>query len=126
MRGRGPSWGAGFALPGARTIVIRVDGGDPHGILRHELAHLALHEAIRVRVPLWFDEGTRPWLPASGTGSIFCRSISPWLGRRARLLRAGRSLRATETTAQTAYALARIRRGDAGRAGTPSIRWHRC
>jgi len=55
---RVPSWGAGLAFPGARAIVIRMDGGDdPFQTLRHELAHLALHEAIRVRLPLWFDEG---------------------------------------------------------------------
>ncbi len=52
-----PSWGAGFALPGSRTIVVRADAGDPWRILRHELAHLALHDAVRTRVPLWFDEG---------------------------------------------------------------------
>lgn len=57
MRGRAPSWGAGFAMPGARTIVIRADAGDPRRILDHELAHLVLHDAVPVRVPLWFDEG---------------------------------------------------------------------
>jgi len=56
-RGRVPRWGGGLAATGSRTIVIRVDAGDPFGTLRHELAHLALHQRIRVRVPLWFDEG---------------------------------------------------------------------
>lgn len=50
-----PRWGAGAAFPAARTILIRLDG-DPIRILRHELAHLALHQAVR-RVPLWLDEG---------------------------------------------------------------------
>ncbi len=50
-----PRWGVGAAFPGARTILIRLDG-DPRRILRHELAHLALHQAVR-RVPLWLDEG---------------------------------------------------------------------
>lgn len=50
-----PPWGAGAAFPGSRTILIRLDG-DPRRILRHELAHLALHQAVP-RVPLWFDEG---------------------------------------------------------------------
>jgi hypothetical protein len=50
-----PRWGAGAAFPEARTILIRLDG-DPVRILRHELAHLALHQAVR-RVPLWLDEG---------------------------------------------------------------------
>ncbi|HJS48039.1 MAG TPA: hypothetical protein VJ773_08665, partial [Gemmatimonadales bacterium] len=60
-RGRLPGWGAGVALPGARIIVVRVDAGAPFRILRHELAHLALHEAVRVRVPRWFDEGWATW-----------------------------------------------------------------
>ncbi len=60
-RGRLPGWGAGIAMPGVRTIVVRADAGDPFRVLRHELAHLALHEAIRVRVPRWFDEGWATW-----------------------------------------------------------------
>ena len=56
-RGRAPRWGAAVALPTARTIVIRADGGDLSRTLRHELAHLALHHRVAVRVPLWFDEG---------------------------------------------------------------------
>lgn len=55
--GRAPSWGAGLAFPSSRTIIIRADGGDPRQTLRHELAHLVLHDAVKVRVPLWFDEG---------------------------------------------------------------------
>lgn len=60
-RGRLPGWGAGLALPGARTIIVRADAGEPLRILRHELAHLALHEAVRGRVPRWFDEGWATW-----------------------------------------------------------------
>jgi len=59
--GRAPSWGAAVALPGARTILLRADQGDLYRTLRHELAHLALHDAVRVRVPLWFDEGYATW-----------------------------------------------------------------
>src|SRR5690349_16767014 len=55
--GRGPAWGAGIALPGARTILIRADQGDLTTTLRHELAHIVLHDAVRVRLPRWFDEG---------------------------------------------------------------------
>ncbi len=55
--GRSPSWGAGIALPDAQTILLRADIGDLSRTLRHELAHLALHRSVRVRVPLWFDEG---------------------------------------------------------------------
>jgi len=55
--GRAPSWGAGIAIPGARTILIRADARDPLTTLRHELAHLALRRAVRVHLPRWFDEG---------------------------------------------------------------------
>ena len=55
--GRAPSWGAGIAIPGARTILIRADARDPFTTLRHELAHLALRRAVRVHLPRWFDEG---------------------------------------------------------------------
>jgi hypothetical protein len=33
------------------------DAGDPVRVLRHELAHLALHEAMGPLPPRWFDEG---------------------------------------------------------------------
>src|SRR5258705_13142880 len=33
------------------------DAGDPQEVLRHELAHLALHERLGDRPPPWFDEG---------------------------------------------------------------------
>jgi hypothetical protein len=63
-RGRAPGWGAGVAIPERRIIILRADQDDPQRTLRHELAHFALHEAVHVRVPLWFDEGYASW--ASG------------------------------------------------------------
>jgi len=59
--GRAPAWGVGFADPESRTILLRADAPDLHRTLRHELAHLALHDRVRVRVPLWFDEGYAGW-----------------------------------------------------------------
>ncbi|HEY6948843.1 MAG TPA: hypothetical protein VI297_08510, partial [Gemmatimonadales bacterium] len=61
VRGRAPAWGAALALPGSRTILLRADAGDLERTLRHELAHLALHTRVAVRVPLWFDEGYAAW-----------------------------------------------------------------
>ena len=57
-----PEWGVAIAFPESRRIVIhgRDAGGragDPIGTLRHELAHLALHEALGDLPPRWFDEG---------------------------------------------------------------------
>ena len=57
-----PEWGAAVAFPNSSRIVMQgrtagSDAGDPILVLRHELAHLALHEAIGEFPPRWFDEG---------------------------------------------------------------------
>ena len=57
-----PEWGAAIAFPESRRIVMQgrtagSDAGDPQEVLRHELAHLALHERLGDRPPRWFDEG---------------------------------------------------------------------
>jgi hypothetical protein len=57
-----PEWGAGIAIPDENRIVLQGRGapssaGDPTVVLRHELAHLALHEYLGDRAPRWFDEG---------------------------------------------------------------------
>lgn len=107
MRGRGPTWGAGFAMPGARTIVIRADKGDPRQTLRHELAHFALHDAVRVRVPLWFDEGyaaiaSGEWDRLDGLRL----NLTVARGNIPNFYELDRALRAGESTAEAAYALA--------------------
>lgn len=57
-----PEWGAAVAFPALQRIVMQgrdagADAGDPRVTLRHELAHLALHDVLGPRVPTWFDEG---------------------------------------------------------------------
>ena len=57
-----PEWGAAIALPQEQRIVMQggragSDAGDPRVVLRHELAHLALHETMGDLPPRWFDEG---------------------------------------------------------------------
>src|SRR5262245_7276939 len=57
-----PEWGAAIAFPESRRIVMQGrssgrDAGDPREVLRHELAHLALHESLGDLPPRWFDEG---------------------------------------------------------------------
>ena len=59
--GRAPPWAVGLADPGSRIILLAADSPDIHRTLRHELAHLALHQFVRARVPLWFDEGYAGW-----------------------------------------------------------------
>lgn len=106
-RGRLPGWGAGAAFPGGRTIVLRADAGDVMGTLRHELAHLALHQAVRGRVPLWFDEGYATM--ASGQWDLFDRlglNLAVARGRVPGLKALDGELRASEQSADAAYALA--------------------
>jgi len=57
-----PEWGAAFAIPAEDRIIMQGSGasseaGDPRRVLRHELAHLALHEHLGALAPRWFDEG---------------------------------------------------------------------
>ncbi len=64
-----PEWGAGVAVPDRGLIVLPAwasvqRGGPLHyaTVLRHELAHIALHRALApARVPRWFDEGYASW-----------------------------------------------------------------
>lgn len=57
-----PEWGDAIAFPFEQRIVMQgrdagADAGDPRVTLRHEVAHLALHEFLGPGVPRWFDEG---------------------------------------------------------------------
>jgi len=57
-----PEWGSAIAFPHSSRIVMQgrsagSSAGDPVGVLRHELAHLALHEFLGDLTPRWFDEG---------------------------------------------------------------------
>ena len=106
-RGRVPAWGAGLALPSARFIAIRADGEDPFQVLRHELAHLILHDAVKGRVPLWFDEGYAV-VAAGEFGRLaqFGLNFSVAAGRVPDLDGLNAGLRAGEATAEASYALA--------------------
>lgn len=57
-----PEWGAAIAVPDQQRVVMQggsanSEAGDPLQVLRHELAHLALHETMGRLPPRWFDEG---------------------------------------------------------------------
>lgn len=69
LAGRGsPSWVAAVAIPSRNALVLpafaspRTFGGDRARTLRHEWAHLGLHQHLEgLRVPRWFDEGYAEW-----------------------------------------------------------------
>ncbi len=58
-----PDWGAGCAIDAERRIIVRSPRAaraplDLRTLLRHELAHLAIHDELgNVRAPRWFHEG---------------------------------------------------------------------
>ena len=105
--GRAPAWGAAVALPGARTILLRADRDDLYGTLRHELAHLTLHQAVKGRVPLWFDEGYASW--AAGEWErlgVLDLNLAVVRGAVPDLRGLDGALRGSASTADAAYALA--------------------
>jgi hypothetical protein len=61
--GGAPEWAGGVAIPDYRLIVLpsypipNVRPVDAAATLRHELAHLALHERLPEPIPRWFNEG---------------------------------------------------------------------
>jgi len=66
--GRAPEWGAGVAFPDSGVIVLpgygssRGGATDLGGVLRHELAHVALQRRLGdALVPRWFTEGYAVW-----------------------------------------------------------------
>jgi hypothetical protein len=104
---RSPSWGAGFTFPSARTILIRADAGEPYRILRHELAHLVLADAIKTRVPLWFNEGYAALAAGEVNRLISLRlNLSVARGKIPNFFQLDRGLRSDESTAEASYALA--------------------
>jgi hypothetical protein len=66
-----PDWGAAVAFPDSQRVVVQggaasSSAGDPLAALRHELAHLALHEYLDGLPPRWFDEGYAEFAAGEG------------------------------------------------------------
>ena len=66
-----PEWGAAVAFPETQRILVQGGGatsaaGDPVPTLRHELAHLALHDYLDDLAPRWFDEGYATFAAGEG------------------------------------------------------------
>lgn len=112
LGGRPPEWSAASAVPSTNELVVPTfDGqltraGEAARILRHEWAHLGLHQYLGVlRVPRWFDEGYAEWVGGWDAGEVW----------RLRVLLASRNLPSLdslsftwptgETDARTAYLL---------------------
>ena len=106
-RGRLPGWGAGATISGGRVIIIRLDAGDPYQTLRHELAHVVLHQRVAVRVPLWFDEGYAVVAAQEyGRFAALRLNLAVATGKVPELRALDGALRSNADAAETGYALA--------------------
>jgi hypothetical protein len=100
-----PEWGTAAAFPERMTVVLQADEG-PTTVLRHELAHLALHASVP-HTPVWFQEGYAVW--AAGEWNRFESlriNLALVLGRVPSLRDLSRQLREGRSRAGAAYALA--------------------
>ena len=106
-RGRSPGWGAGATFPGSHVVIIRLDAGDPYQTLRHELAHVALHQRVQGRVPLWFDEGYAVLAAQEyGRFAALRLNLAVATGKVPELRQLDGALRGNANDAESAYALA--------------------
>ena len=106
-----PEWGVALAFPQSRRVIIQgsaagSDAGDPLETLRHELAHLALHERLGDRPPRWFDEGyasvaAREW----HRDEVLATTVALALRGAPTFDQLVSSFNGGATTAQSAYAL---------------------
>jgi hypothetical protein len=107
-----PEWGSAIAFPDSRRIVMQgqragSDAGDPGAVLRHELAHVALHESLGSLPSRWFDEGYASYAAGEwGRDEVLMTNIALALRGMPTLDELEESFGGGETAAQSAYALA--------------------
>jgi hypothetical protein len=107
-----PEWGAAVALPASQRIVVQGGAapsaaGDPAATLRHELAHLALHEYLDDLAPRWFDEGYASYAAGELTrDEVLAANVALALRGVPTLASLDSGLVATEGEAAVSYALA--------------------
>ena len=107
-----PEWGAAIAIPALQRIVLHgglraAEAGDPHVVLRHELAHLALHERLGSLPPRWFDEGYASYAAGEwGREQVLLANVALLYHRMPRLDSLDRSFTRGAREAEGAYALA--------------------
>lgn len=107
-----PEWGGAITFPEQRRIVMQghragADAGDPTEVLRHELAHLALHEYLGDLPPRWFDEGYASYAAREWTrDDALTTNVGLLLHGMPTFDELDAWFTAGASTAQTAYALA--------------------
>ena len=90
-----------------RVVDAASSAGDPIEVLRHELAHLALHEAHGDLPPRWFDEGYACWAAREwGRDEVLATNVSLALRGMPTLDALDRGSRVVPRARDAAYALA--------------------
>ena len=106
-----PEWGSAFAFPESNRILMQgrdagSDAGDPQQVFRHELAHLALHEALGDLPPRWFDEGYASYAADEwGRDDVLATNVALALRRIPPLDSLDAGFAAGASRAEAAYAL---------------------
>ena len=109
--GGAPEWGSAIAFPDSRRVVLQgsragSDAGNPLDVLRHELAHLALHEYLGDLPPRWFDEGFASWVAGEwGREEVLMTNLALAIRGMPTLEELEASFGSGATAAQSAYAL---------------------
>jgi hypothetical protein len=107
-----PEWGAAIAIPASQRIIMQGRGanssaGDPRVTLRHEMAHLALHEMLGDLPPRWFDEGYASFAAGEwGRDELLATNVALVLRGMPRLDSLDAYFDGGESRAQQGYALA--------------------
>jgi len=106
-----PEWGAAIAFPEQQRIVMQgstagSDAGDPRTVLRHELAHLALYEAMGDLPPRWFDEGYASYAAGEwGRDEMLATNLALFLRRMPSLDQLDDGFHGGSSAAEASYAL---------------------
>lgn len=111
-----PEWGAALAFPETHRIVLQgrsapSTAGSPSITLRHELAHLALHEFFgentAATVPRWFNEGYASYASGElGRDDALAANVALALRGTPSLAAVDSGLTGTAMEADASYALA--------------------
>jgi hypothetical protein len=106
-----PEWGSAVAFPEQRRIVLQgrragSDAGNPLSVVRHELAHLALHEYLDYLPPRWFNEGYASYVAGEwGREEVLMTNLALALRGMPTLDELEESFSGGASAAQSAYAL---------------------
>lgn len=107
-----PEWGSAIAFPASGRVVLQgsragSSAGDPLRVLRHELAHLALYEALGDLPRRWFDEGYASYAAGEwDRDEVLAASVALALRRAPTLDALDSGFTAGAMRADAAYALA--------------------